>query len=205
MYDGTRDWLNGLREFAAHRAARPSPADVPDDDATAAERMIIGADLATRLPEIDRLLDARRTWIDSTGRADADPDPALVVTTSVAGQAALAKWLDAGNPWPPDRLTPVLAARLAVVSELEYRLWCIRHPDEESSQHVNLWSWVKTSVPRQRWPEFARHPLGPGEVYWLHRTGIRGCGASDGRQASLWKFTGHHAALLESRVAERGV
>jgi len=167
--------------------------------------MIIRADLATRLPEIDLLLDARRAWIRSTDRADADADPALVITTSVAGQAALAEWLDAGSPRPANPWTSVLAARLAVVSELEYRLWCIRHPDEESSLHVNLWSWVKTSVPRQRWPEFVRHPLGPGEAYWLHRTGIRGCGASDGRQASLWKFTGHHAALLEARVAERGV
>lgn len=201
MHDGTRDWLNGLREFAAaQRAARPSPASVPDASATAAERMIIGADLATRLPEIDRLLDARRAWIDNSGREDADPDPALVVTTSAAGMAALAEWLDAANPW-----TTVLTPRLAVVSELEYRLWCIRHPDDESSLHVNLWSWVKTSVPRQRWSEFARHPLGPEEIYWLHRTGIRGCGASDGRQASLWKFTGHHAALLEARVAESRV
>jgi hypothetical protein len=201
MHDGTRDWLDGLRAFAAaQRAARPSSASVPDAYATAAERMIIGADLATRLPEIDRLIDARRAWIDDAGRKNADPEPALVVTTSDAGMAALAEWLDAVNPW-----TTVLTPRLAVVSELEYRLWCIRHPDDDSSLHVNLWSWVKTSVPRQRWPEFARYPLRPDEVYWLHRTGIRGCGASDGRQASLWKFTGQHAALLEARVAESRV
>jgi hypothetical protein len=204
MHDDTRDWLTGLREFAAaHRATRTQPPLQPDERthaATAAERMIIGADLATRLPEIDRLLDARRAWIRSTGRTDADPEPALVATTSAAGMAALAEWLDAANPW-----TTVLTPRLAVVSELEYRLWCIRHPDDDSSLHVNLWSWVKTSVPRQRWPEFARHPLRPDEVYWLHRTGIRGCGASDGRQASLWKFTGQHAAILEARVAESRV
>jgi len=201
MNGGTRDWLNGLREFAdAHRAAEASPATDSDDHATAAERMIIGSHLATRLPEIDRLVEARRTWIDSTGRTAADPDPALVVTTSTAGMAALAEWLDAGNPW-----TPMLTARLAVVSELEYRLWCIRHPDEDACLHVNLWSWVKTNMPRQRWPEFARHPLGLGEVYWLHRTGIRGCGANDGRQASLWKFNGRHATLLEARVAEHRV
>lgn len=202
MHDGTRDWLDGLREFAAAlRAARTTPPIQPEEEtraATAAERMIIGADLATRLSEVDRLLEARRAWIRSAGRIDADPNPALVVTTSAAGEAALAEWLDAGNPW-----TPVLTPRLAAVSELEYRLWCIRHPDDDSRLHVNLWSWVKTRVPRQRWPEFARHPLGPDEVYWLHRTGIRGCGAFDGRQASLWKFDGRHAVLLQAIVAER--
>jgi hypothetical protein len=204
MHDDTREWLAGLKEFAtAHRADRTTSSLQPDERAhaaTVAERMIIGADLATRLPEIDRLLDARRTWIDDACRADADPDPALVVTTSAAGMAALAEWLAAANPWAPG-LTP----RLAVVSELEYRLWCIRHPDDDCTVHVNLWGWVKTSVPRQRWPEFARHPLGPGEIYWLHRTGIRGCGGRDGRQASLWKFNGQHAALLEARVAESRV
>ena len=53
--------------------------------------------------------------------------------------------------------------------------------------------------------EFARHPLSPGESYWLHRTGLVGAGPLDRRDCHLWKWNGRHAALLEGFVTERAV
>ena len=67
--------------------------------------------------------------------------------------------------------------RVEAVTELEYRLWCIRSPDDGFIRHVNLWNWIKTSVPTQRHAEFAASPLGPGECYWLHREGCAGAAA----------------------------
>jgi hypothetical protein len=94
---------------------------------------------------------------------------------------------------------------VAAVTELEYRLWCIRHPDDAYRLHVNLWSWVKTRVPQQRWHEFATYPLRSGDVYWLHRTGVSGAGAADARHCHLWKWNGRHAALLQPHIREQTV
>lgn len=195
----TRAWLDGLRKFAAaQRERKPLPRPT-QSAAESAERMILAADLSTRLPSIERVLAERAAWIRrSTG--DADPDPVIVITTSAVGIDAVAELLASRT----HGLEP-LAARTAAVTELEYRLWCIRQPDDANRCHVNLWSWVKTRVPEQRWAEFARHPLAPGEAYWLHRAGVAGAGAADSRHCHLWKWNGRHAALLEAFVRERSV
>ena len=50
MTPDTRDWLEGLRDFAAaYRERKPSPAAEPTAAAAAAERAILAADLTTRL------------------------------------------------------------------------------------------------------------------------------------------------------------
>jgi hypothetical protein len=59
-----------------------------DPAATAAERSILGATLATRLAEIDTIRAARRSRQSAAlpdPAADSDPDPALVLTTSPVG------------------------------------------------------------------------------------------------------------------------
>lgn len=212
MHSDTRCWLDGLREFAASRrlekplapaAVPPSalaPADVPPSVAEqAAERMILAAQLASWLSGFDDVLAARRAWLAEADPAG-DPDPAIVITTSAVG-VAVAEQLGLAGSLPARSLAPALAA----VTELEYRLWCIREPDEHGRHHVNVWNWIKTRVPTQRQGEFTRHPLAPGEVYWLHRAGIAGAGSADRRDCHLWKWNGRHAALLEAFVGERGV
>ena len=196
----TRAWFDGLRSFAAgHRQRKPLVDVTQPTSLQAAERMILAADLATRLPSIERVLAERVAWLrGSTG--DADRDPAIVITTSAVGIAAVAELLAS----PTHGLQP-LGSRVVAVTELEYRLWCIRTADDDHRLHVNLWSWVKTRVPEQRWAEFARHPLAAGEAYWLHRAGIAGAGAADCRHCHLWKWNGRHAALLEPFVRERAV
>lgn len=195
MTTDTRAWLDGLRAFAfAHRERKPVADLATDGPAQRAERAILAADLTTRLATFGDLLAART----AAGRQASDTDPAVVITTSPVGIAVVADLLAS----PTHGLQP-LAAGTAAVTELEYRLWCIRRPDDEYRLHVNLWSWVKTSVPEQRWPEFARHPLGPDEVYWLHRTGVAGAGAV--RHCHLWKWNGRHAALLQAFVREQTV
>jgi hypothetical protein len=196
----SRDWLDGLREFATdHRDRRPLADITRPTPGQAAERMILAADLATQLPAIDALLAARSDWRRHSA-TDRDLDPAIVVTTSAVGIAAVAELLAS----PTHGLHP-LANRLAAVTELEYRLWCIRRPDDAYRLHITLWSWIKTHLPEQRWAEFASHPLGPGEAYWLHRTGVAGVGTADCRHGHLWKWNGRHAALLEPFVRERSV
>lgn len=192
MRSTTRSWLDGLRASVAdHRASRPLPDLTTPSAALAAERTILAARLATWLAGIDALFAARR------GRVDADPDAVVVLSTSPAGIAAARDLLDPrGGPFAG------LGSRLEPVTELEYRRWCMRAPDDRFSLHVSLWNWVKTHVPERRHAEFSRHPLGPEEAYWLHRAGVAGAGAADRHESHLWKWNGRHASLLEAFVTE---
>lgn len=198
MNAATRAWLDGLREHVAEARSAAPPASGADPAAAAAERLILAAHLATWIDTTPDLLADRRSWAATT--PGADPDAALVLTTSPAGVAVAEEVLGRDEPLAGD-----LRRRICCTTEPEYRRWCMRHPDAGQLLHMNHWSWIKTSLPPQRAAEFARHPLGAGERYWLHRTGTAGAGAADGRAAHLWKFTGHHAVLLEAFVVERGV
>lgn len=198
MRPATRDWLDGLRAFAAaHRVDNPL-AVAGLSAQQAAERMILAAQLATWLDGSDAILQARSAGLPRSD--DADSDPALVITTSPVGIAVAEEHLARGSL--PAR---ALAGRAAAVTEVEYRLWCIRHPEDGHARHINIWNWIKTNVPRQRDAEFARHPLAEGEAYWLHRAGIAGAATADRRDCHLWKWNGRQASLLEAFVAERGV
>jgi hypothetical protein len=191
----TSDWLEGLREFVhTRRLTKPLCSSAASPAAEAAERSIVGGSLATRLADLPAVQQARRAlpW--------AFDDPAIVITTSAAGIAAVAELRESVGD-----LAVVAGDRLEAVTELEYRLWCIRSPDEDFIQHVNIWNWVKTSVPAQRNGEFAAYPLGAGEVYWLHREGCGGAATLDRRSCHLWKWNGRHAALLQAFVTERSV
>lgn len=199
MLPHTRTWLDGVREFAAAERRTKPPVAAAGAAEQAAERSILAAQLSTWLTGFDDVLACRRAWL-AEGDAAGDPDPAIVITTSAVGIPLVAALTEAGSL--PARS---LAGRVVAVTELEYRLWCVRQPDEHHHLHVNVWNWIKTRVPRQRQREFERHPLGPGEAYWLHRAGIAGAGEADRRDCHLWKWTGRHAALLEAFVVERAV
>ncbi|MBU6222228.1 MAG: hypothetical protein KGR24_05685 [Planctomycetes bacterium] len=191
----TSDWLGGLREFVrTQRLATPLRSTAASPAAEAAERSIIGGSLATRLADLSAVREARRAL------SRAVHDPAIVITTSAVGIAAATEVLASAGD-----LATIAGDQLEAVTELEYRLWCIRSPDEGFIHHVNMWNWIKTSVPRQRHAEFAAHPLGAGEVYWLHREGCAGAAALDRRGCHLWKWNGRHAALLQACVTERSV
>ncbi|MFM7243475.1 MAG: hypothetical protein ACKO40_04765 [Planctomycetaceae bacterium] len=193
MQRQTRTWLDGLVEFAAiHRQQTPLALPGADCHAWASERSILGASLAARLAELDAVRMARRSL------SGVDDDPAVVVTTSAAGAAAVGDLLMPGSD-----IGLLAGGRVVPVTELEYRLWCIRHPDEAHLHHVNLWSWVKTSVPRQRWLEFAAWPLSDGDTYWIHREGLSGAGDLDRRASHLWRWDGRHASLLKAFITER--
>ena len=198
MLSTSRIWLDGIREFAAEHRLRKPPREPASVAEGAAERMILAANLATVLAGWDTVEAARRA--SGSGASPLDPDPPLVITTSGIGIGVVGEQLATGSL--PAR---AIADRAVAVTELEYRLWCIRHPDDEYQRHIVLWNWIKTRVPPERHGEFARHPLGPGEAHWLHRTGIAGAGAADRRDCHLWKWNGRHASLLEAFVTERGV
>jgi hypothetical protein len=187
MQPQTLDWLEGLREWAAaERLHRPPPAAW-----SPAERTVLAAALVTWLDAEAPALLAERA-----GTGAGDPDPAVVITTSPAGLAAAEEILGRDDP-----LSAQWRARTACVTEREYRLWCIRNPDPDNRLHVNHWSWIKTRVPKERWPAFSRWPLRPGEAYWLHRTGTTGAGP-ERRLCHLWKWNGAAAALLKPNIDE---
>jgi hypothetical protein len=202
MTPQSRDWLSGLREFAAAERLKKPPAPPGDEQSPswAAQRAVLAAHLATWLDaELEPILESRRRF--AAALPAADPDAAIVLTTSPAGIAAAEDVLGRRDPL----LEPLLAERrrsIAVVREVEYRLWCIRHPDPDHLRHFNHWSWIKTDVPRQRWGEFARFPVADHETYWLHRTGTGGAGTADARACHLWKWNGATAALLRPFFAE---
>jgi hypothetical protein len=198
MLATSRTWLDGLRDFATEQRQRKPLAEPAGRECGAAERMILAAHLATTLAGWKQVLAGRQ--VHAAGLPEVDSDPAVVITSSAVGIAVAGEQFATGSL--PAR---AIADQAVAVTELEYRLWCIRHPDPGHQWHVNLWNWVKTSVPRERQAEFARHPLGPDEAYWLHRTGIAGAGPADRRDCHLWKWNGRHAALVEAFVTERGV
>ncbi len=193
----TRTWLDGLRERAAEH--RPATGEEVSAHEIAAERMILAAQLSSWLTGFDDCLASRRAWL-AEASPEGDRDPAIVVTTSPVGMT-VADELTATGSLPARSL----ARELVAVTERTYRLWCIAHPDPKHLQHVNVWNWIKKKVPEQRHLEFARHPLQPGEAYWLHRAGIAGAGSADRRDCHLWKWTGRHAVLLEAFITERNV
>ena len=193
MTPAAREWLDGLREFAG--SAAPAAGDAARGDsatasAHAAERTVLAAALVSWIDtELPGLLAERAV-------PDGDPEPALVLTTTPAGFAAAADVLGRDDP-----LMQRWRERSACVTERIYRLWCIRHPDPDHRLHVNHWSWIKTRVPPQREAAFARFPLGPGESYWLHRTGTTGAGR-ERRFCHLWKWNGRTASLVAPFIDE---
>lgn len=196
MRHDTQDWLAGLCDFATdHRLTRPPAVAEQPVAARTAERSILAAHLVSWLDGFATWTRARRIFAAGT---DADPESAVVLTTSPVGiEVADSLCAVAGTP------AALFQPRLACVTELEYRLWCIRHPDDSFRHHVNHWSWLKKNVPQQREPEFARHPLAEGETYWLHRTGTAGTGEADRRDCHLWSWNGRQPALQEAFIRER--
>ena len=188
MLEAARDWLEGLRDFATDPKRRPRPAADATPAEITAERAIIAASLVLWIDtELPGLL---APW--GLGR-----EPAIVLTTSFAGLDAAADALGREDPLMDSR-RPLFA----VVSELEYRLWCIRRPDADHELHVNHWDWIKTRVPTDRWPALARRPLAEGERWWIHRRGTAAAGI-DRRTSGLWKWNGGTAALVVPGFAER--
>ena len=194
----TREWCAGLAGFAAERRAAEPPRHPDSPSVAAAERSILAAHLVAWLDDWTAIMSARSAW--ARGTPAADPDAGMVLTTSAVGIVVAVDLLAGGHP-----VATAEAWRIVPVTELEYRLWCIRHPDDDHRHHMNHWSWIKTRVPLRRHAEFARHPLGPGAAYWLHRVGTAGAGAADRRDCHLWRWNGRHAALLEAFVREGGV
>jgi hypothetical protein len=194
MQARSHDWLAGLQAFVAEwRRQRPPEEDPPAGPQRAAERAILAAHLVSWCDGLEAVLEARRHVATGPG----DPDCPIVLTTTAVGVEAAADLLAGGHP-----VATAAAERIVPVTELEYRLWCIRHPDAGHQRHLNHWNWIKTRVPAQRGREFAHHPLAAGECWWLHRTGTAGAGAADRRDCHLWKWNGRHAALVEPFVRE---
>lgn len=199
MTPETRDWLDGLRSHAAGLRPTGRLEDRPRAEVSA-ERALLAASLATWIDtELPGLLAARAVESARPGHpADGpvDPEPAIVITTTGAGIAAATELLDRDDP-----LMRMLRQRCACVTEMEYRRFCMRRPDDAFRLHMVHWSWMKTRVPRPWWPRFERWPLQPGERDWLHRTGTDGAGMEQ-RASHLWKWTGTTAALLKAFVDE---
>ena len=199
MIQRSREWLAGLRDHVeeTRRTAEPAgPAGraPPLPAEVAAERMILATSLVVWLEnEWPTLLAARREALPP----GADPDPAIVLTTSTVGISIVDDTRARDEP-----LMTSLRGQIVAVTEREYRNWTKAHSDLEHLLHVNHWSWVKTAVPEARRQEFATYPLAAGEAFWLHRTGTAGCGV-ERRFCHLWKWNGQAASLIQPFIAER--
>ena len=129
-----------------------------------------------------------------TSLAAACPDKAIVFTTSPPGLAAVDDLIR--------RLPPESRERLTAATEIEYRGWSMRSPDEAHELHAVVWSWIKAPLPPQRRPDFASFPIADSAEYWLLRYGHAGGG--DGRHsADLYAWNGAGALRLATGITER--
>lgn len=192
MTPDARDWLAGLRRFSEqHRAPRPERrVPVPSETVVVAST---AEALAAQAGILDRWLEDHGAGIRALFAER--PGAAIVLTTTPPGFVA-AERFRAG-------LAAADAERFAAVTEIEYRGWCMRSPDEHHRLHDNVWSWIKAPLPAARAGEFAAWPIPDGHAYWLHRRG-RG-GARTWRSADLWQWDGRTATLLASDVSERAL
>jgi hypothetical protein len=198
MTPAAREWLVGLRRFSEeHRAAQdPLAASVPSEtDSTRPDRAVRASPAALAaqagiiaeharawaIPEIQRLAAARK-------------EVGIVATTSSPGIEAVGGLIA--------QLPESIRERVAIVTELEYRFWCMRSPDQSHRLHVTLWTWLKAPLPPQRRREYARHPIPPTASYWLLRYGFAGHG-DEWRSADLYAWDDCVATLLERGVSER--
>jgi len=192
------DWIEGLRADATAARLQGRMDDRPAVE-IAAERALLAAHLVAWFDtELPSLLSERAAEAAARGRGDGtdiDPEPAVVITTTSAGCAVADELLCRDDP-----LVRHLRNRFACVTELEYRRWCMRHPDEDYQLHIAHWSWMKTRVPPEWRPKLAQWPIREGESYWLHRTGTAGAGR-ERRSSHLWKWNGSTASILKPFVA----
>jgi len=198
MTPQARAWLDGLRAAAAAARVGSRDEDRPAA-AMAAERALLAAHLVAWFDtELPGLLAERAAAATAGGRGDGtviDPDPAIVLTTTETGCEAAAEFFGRNDPFVRQ-----MAERFACVTELEYRRFCMRNPDDDYRLHIAHWSWMKTRVPPQWWPKLAQWPIREDECYWLHRTGTAGAGR-ERRSSHLWKWNGTTAAILKPFVA----
>ena len=197
MRPAARDWLDGLRRFSAeHRLSRPQrPEPVPvETGARHLPRITNSSPVLAAQTEI--LAAHAAAWGLSTLNklAATFPDGAIVVTTSPPGLSA---WdhLIASLPAP-------LAERVATATEIVYRGWCMRSPDEAHRLHAVVWSWIKAPLPPQRRADFAPFPIAESADYWVLRYGYSGGGEGE-PSADLFAWDGTAARLLATGINER--
>ena len=198
MTPAARDWLNGLRRFSEeHRATQaPLVAAVPSETGSKRSPPAHGDSAAAIGAQGAIIANKCAAWGLSTllDLAAARPDAVIAVTTSAPGLEAIARMV-ASLPEP-------IIGRVAIATEMEYRFWCMRAPDEAHRLHMMLWSWIKAPLPRQRRGDYPRHPIADTASYWLLRYGHEGHGAP-WRSADLYSWDGAVAALLATGIAER--
>ncbi len=150
--------------------------------AAAAQASILAAHAAAwGIPTLSRL-------------AAAFPDGAIVVTTSPTGLTA---WSDLIS-----RLPAPIAERVATATEIEYRGWCMRLPDEAHRLHAVVWSWIKAPLPPQRRPDFTSFPIADSADYWVLRYGHTSV-EEGGQSADLFSWDGAVATRLATGITER--
>lgn len=158
-----------------------SPGALPSRESAAQTQILAAHAKSWGIPTLSRL-------------AAAFPDGAIVVTTSPPGLAA---WSDliSGLPAP-------IAERVATATEIEYRGWCMRSPDESHRLHSVVWSWIKAPLPPQRRPDFASFPIAESADYWVLRYGHTSA-SEGGHSADLYSWDGAVATHLATGITER--
>ncbi len=191
MMPATVAWRDGLIAFLAEDRKRPRHRSAADPEAAViaeAQRIVTESIREWIEKTLARQLERRRQWAEA--HPGVDDDPAILLTTTPLG-LGIAEQL-------------VTNDRLGIICllEVEYRRWCRIEPDDAMRHHVTAWSWVKTSLPKVRQGDFPAHPLGPGEQYWLHRTGIAGTTEEEVRNTALLAFDGTRSRLLTASTVE---
>jgi len=197
MRSAADDWLNRLRRFSAeHRLSRlQRPEPVPAETG-AGHRAGVTNSAPALAAQAEILTAHAKSWGLTTLKrlAAMFPDGAIVVTTSPPGLSAW-EHLIAHLPTP-------LARRVATATEIEYRGWCMRSPDEDHRLHAVVWSWIKAPLPPQRRPDFAPFPIADSADYWVLRYGHSG-GGEEEQSGDLFAWDGAVARLLATGITER--
>lgn len=181
------DWGEALRDYVQTQRQR-NP--IPDRDTLSPEeewhcRVIGGEFLQWDQRGLDQIMQQRYV-LKAVGF---DPEPLIVITTSMPGLVAMKEIA----PEPPPDLVYLLHE--------EFQTWESQHPVHSMTFHIHHWSFFEPADGEVVLQARSDHPDAPVSSLRVHRTGTL-WGRNGGSTCQhLWQWQGEKLALLKEAIS----
>lgn len=177
------DWGEALRE---HVRARRERSPIPERHTLSPEeewqcRVIGGEFLQWNRMGLEHIHDQRH----ALGWLDFDPEPLIVITTSMPGLVAMREIV----PEPPPDLFYLLHE--------EFQAWEGQQPMDSLAFHIHHWSFFEPADREVVFRARSSHPEAPASSLRVHETGTlwgKNCGSTG---QHLWRWQDERLVLLE--------